>query len=124
MTLPDPIPYQMSEVPAEVVPPAQHGGDILSLISGILALLCLATFRWVTPFLGARLLLLFLGFLFAVVAIVSGHIAFHRLRAGRGLAIAGLVLGYIAIAVLLFAVIGSVIVRLPFRRRLFRRFGP
>ncbi|MFO7691020.1 MAG: DUF4190 domain-containing protein, partial [Cryobacterium sp.] len=62
------------------------------------------------------------AFVFSLVAIVTGHIALGQIRArgeaGRGLAIAGLVLGYlgaavlaslIALAVLFAAVFGSVV---------------
>jgi len=124
MTLPDPVPYRMSEVPAEVSPPAKHGGDILSFICGSLALLCVVAFTWVVPFHGVRLLLLLLGLLFAIIALVSGHIVLSQRPSGRGFAIAGLVLGYSAMAVLLISLMGAVIVRLPLRRRFFRRFVP
>jgi hypothetical protein len=120
MTQPDFVPYRMSEVPAEPSAPVKHGGDILSLICGILALLCvLAGFVHLL-----RLFFVLPGLVFAIIALVSGHIAMRQRRTSRGFAIAGLVLGYGAIIVLLLSVVGTVILRILTHRRFIRRSLP
>jgi D-alanyl-lipoteichoic acid acyltransferase DltB (MBOAT superfamily) len=113
----DPIPFRMSEVPADPIPLAKHGVDIVSLIFGVLALACaLASFIH-----GLRLLLILPGLLLVLVALISGHTALNRLNVERGFAIAGLILGYIAVAVLLVPLLGAVVGRVFLRRRIFRR---
>jgi len=70
------------------VPPAPKGLSIASLCCGIAS---------------------FLGFGFFLLpqlaAVVLGHLALHREPSGKGLAIAGLVLGYAAIAITLLVVV-------------------
>ena len=50
----------------------------------------------------------------SIVAIVTGHVALREIRsrnmAGRGLAIAGLILGYLGVAILLLYVLFFVVV--------------
>ncbi len=79
--VPAPAPYEMNR------PPATSGLAIASLICGILGL--------VTCFP-----------IFGIPAVICGHLAMHQISRhpqsipGRGLAIAGLVMGYLSILVL------------------------
>ena len=58
--------------------------------------------------------MLWISFLGSIMAVIFGHIALRNIRrthaSGRGLAIAGLILGYIGVAILalgiLFVIIG------------------
>jgi len=77
----------MTEAPPPV-PPAPSGGKtnglaIASLVMGILALLCL-------------------GALAGIPGVICGHMALGRIKTsgegGQGLAVAGLIMGYIGIA--------------------------
>lgn len=60
--------------------------------------------------------LLWIGWLGSILAVIFGHIALHNIRrtqaSGRGLAIAGLILGYAGLCtlalVILFGIVGSV----------------
>lgn len=67
-------------------PPERSGKAVASLVTGILSWL-------IIPFIGA------------IIAIVTGHLALRDIResggtlVGRGMAIAGLVLGYIQIVI-------------------------
>lgn len=70
------------------VAPASKGLSIASLCCGIAAFLGLGFFL-----------------LPQLAAVVLGHLALHREPGGRGLAIAGLVLGYVAIAITLLVVV-------------------
>jgi uncharacterized protein DUF4190 len=62
--------------------------------------------------------LLWMFWLGSVLAVVFGHIALGEIRRdpslrGRGLAIAGLVIGYVGLALLLLGILGSVAVQAP-----------
>ncbi len=95
---PQPYPAGAQAVPQQPVVQGTDGYAIASLVLGIVGLLGVA----------------FFGFVAAVLAAVFGHVALGRIsragagRGGRGLAIAGLVLGYITIGltVLFFAIVG------------------
>jgi hypothetical protein len=55
---------------------------------------------------------LWIGWIGSLLAVVFGHVALNQIahtgQSGRGIAIAGLVLGYIGMATLLFAMLGVV----------------
>ena len=101
----DPQPWQYPEPPPQQYPPPQppyvvaarppyDGLAITSFIFGVL---------W-------------LSWLGSIVAVILGHIALRNIRrthaSGRGLAIAGLILGYVGLSLLVlfivFAIIGAV----------------
>lgn len=95
--VPPPVPYG-----AAPIKPKANGMATASMILGILAVtlgLCL----WFFPVL-------------PILAVVFGHIAMKQIRlqgtGGRGMAIAGLVMGYIGIAVtvllIIFMVVGTI----------------
>jgi hypothetical protein len=74
----------MSEAPAPPAAPQKAGGlSIASLICGIASVTCF-------------------GILAGIPAIVTGHLAMGKVKrgeaGGRGLALAGLIMGYISIA--------------------------
>ena len=68
----------------------------------------LATGSLVLGILGLVLLLLCIGPLFAIPAVICGHIAYSRIKrsqgvlAGEGMALAGLIMGYINIGLSIF----------------------
>ncbi len=88
------------EVKAEVVGAEDKPGvmAIVSLIAGVLSILCHCV-----PVAGA-----FLGFILSVVAIVLGILELNRIKKGissekgRGMAIAGIILGGIGIVIGIF----------------------
>jgi hypothetical protein len=71
--------------------PANNTLAVVSLVAGVASF-----FGHIIPFLG--------GFTLAIIAIVTGHMARNQIRktgeGGMGLATAGLVIGYIHIALL------------------------
>ena len=71
--------------------PANNTLAVVSLVAGILSF-----FGHIIPFVG--------GFTLALVAIITGHMARNQIRrtgeAGMGLATAGLVIGYIHLALI------------------------
>ena len=56
--------------------------------------------------------ILWLYWIGSILAVVCGHVALHQMRtsgqSGRGLAIAGLVLGYVGLALIALLVIGAI----------------
>jgi len=91
----------MSDAPPPPPPPAAGGGKtnglaIASLIMGILALICV-------------------GPLAGIPGVICGHMALGRIKlsgqGGRGMAIAGLVMGYIGIiGFIIFMLLGGLAV--------------
>jgi hypothetical protein len=87
---PPPVPYGYGPPVAYATPaPATNGMAVASLVSG---------FFW-------------FGWLGSIVAVIFGHVALNQIsrsqgrESGRGMAIAGLVLGYIGISTLILTII-------------------
>ncbi len=89
-TAPSGLPVQAGATPTSVPPPAAYAGRtqplaIWSLVLSIVGLFCC-------------------GFIVAVPGVICGHLAISKIRkepnlGGTGLAVTGLVIGYVAIAV-------------------------
>lgn len=95
-------PQQPYQYPYPPQPPAPktNGMAIASMVLGI----CAMTIGWLLVLFGAAIL--------AIIAVVFGHIATTQIgrdpqQRGRGMAIAGLVLGYIALG--LFVILIGVV---------------
>ena len=88
-------PYSQSPEPA--TPPANDGFAIASMILGIIGLITC-----------------FLGIIFGGLAVIFGHLSISRInkspqiKSGKGMAIAGLVTGYISLLLFIFLVFGSI----------------
>ena len=94
-----PLPVTYDPLPAGPKPASPQGMSIAALVLGALGILV----GW--SMLGAP----------SIAAIVLGHLALRREPAGRTLAITGLVLGYVGVAIgLLVAIFVIAAVVLPF----------
>jgi len=95
---------QPPAVPAAPVEPKNSGLAIWSLVLGIL---------------GVVLLLVCLGPLFAIPAVICGHLAYSRIKrsggvlAGQSMALAGLITGYISIGLSLVLVPMMLAIAIP-----------
>jgi hypothetical protein len=69
--------------------------------------------------LGLGLLLLCIGPIFAIPAVICGHVAYSRINrsggelAGQGMALAGLITGYISVALSLFVIPMLIAIAVP-----------
>jgi hypothetical protein len=111
---PPTVPYAMSPVPGPP-PGSLHDSRALGIIGIVLGALAL-----VGAIFAFRPIVLVFGLLMAIVAVVLGHIGFARGGnggKGQGVAIAALILGYLAIAVVLVHLIGMVALFRFLRRR-------
>jgi hypothetical protein len=97
--LSDPNPTMYAPPPPSI-PSSGRGFAIASLILGILGLLEL-----LTPLRAAFTIICLL---LAIAGIICGHIAYSRLRTDRGLAIAALIVSYIALGLGLLHLLGLV----------------
>ncbi|MEV5574797.1 DUF4190 domain-containing protein [Spirillospora sp. NPDC052269] len=100
------VPFGPYGVPPGAAPGNPNGMAITAFITGAFGLFCLL----------ASLVLVFVGLfgiISSVLAIVFGHIALSRIKrtgeTGRGMAIAGLVTGYIGVSLWIVAVVIAVI---------------
>ena len=93
------VPYSQ---PGYAVAPTTNGLAIASLVCSLVGALT----SWFIPFV------------VSVVGVVLGHIALNQIKSngqgGRGLAIAGLVIGYISVGLVLLAVIAVLVLGLGF----------
>jgi hypothetical protein len=92
-------PAQNRVIYQQVVRAPSNGLAVTALVLGIVAI---AFGVWIPiPFLG--LIVMFLAFLPALLAVVFGHLGFRRSAepgaGGRGVALAGLILGYLTLAI-------------------------
>lgn len=99
-----PVPHQAPGYPAYGTPayPAPRPSSGLAITSLICGIAGVVLFWAVVPILAS------------IVAVITGHMALRQTRAnpalgGRGMAFAGLILGYVMVAVLLIGIVTTVI---------------
>ncbi len=111
---PPPLPYAMSPVPGPP-PESLHDSRAFGIVGIVLGALALAATT-----LSVRPIAPLAGILVAIITVVLGHIGFARGGnggKGQGVAVAALILGYLAIAIGIVHLAGLIAVTRLLRRR-------